>query len=210
MKNTILCQPIFRRASHSNLVTPSTFIKLAMPACLVTALLTLTGCNTLMTTPQSEQQSTTSMKNQMTPSNTTDSAPASDATSTATNSMTDHVSPYDFATTSSRVQAVIEQSPANLFATVPHSKGAQKVGMTLNPTTLFIFGNPKVGTPVLQANQKLAMELPIKILVWEDDQGVVHVSQQDFVKLAHDYNVDSQKLAPLDKAVKTIIQAALK
>ncbi|WP_131667610.1 DUF302 domain-containing protein [Psychrobacter pygoscelis] len=210
MENTMLCKSILKRASRSNLVAPSTLIKLAMPACLVAALLTLTGCNTLMTTPQPQQQSNTSMKNQLTTPNNTNSVPTSDATSTANNSMTDHLSPYDFATTSSRVQAVIEQSPANLFATVPHSKGAQKVGMTLNPTTLFIFGNPKVGTPVLQANQKLAMELPIKILVWEDDQGVVHVSQQDFVKLAHDYNVDSQKLAPLDKAVKTIIQAALK
>lgn len=180
-------------------------LKTPILVALSAALITLSGCSNLTPLSQSHPQPTTTMSEQMSAPNPTESAAPH-----ATKNMTDYVSPYDFATTSSRVQAVIEKSPAKLFATVPHSQGAQKVGMTLNPTTLFIFGNPKVGTPVLQANQKLAMELPIKILVWQDDAGKVYVSQQDFVKLANDYHVDPNQLAPLDKAVKTIIQAALK
>lgn len=123
--------------------------------------------------------------------------------------MIDHKSPYDFATTSARLKTVIENSPANLFAVIPHSEGAKKAGMSLNPTTLFIFGNPKVGTPVLQANQRMAMELPVKLLVWQDDKGDVFVSQQDFEALASEYNLTAEQVAPLNKAVTMMVNKAL-
>ena len=121
-------------------------------------------------------------------------------------SMIDHKSPYDFTTTSERLTSVIENSPANLFAVIPHSEGAKKVGMSLNPTTLFIFGNPKVGTPVLQANQRVAIELPVKLLVWQDDNGDVFVSQQDFEALANEYGLSTEQVAPLNKAVNAMIE----
>ena len=63
-----------------------------------------------------------------------------------------------------------------LFALVDHSGEAAKVGMKMRPTKLLIFGNPKAGTPLMQASPSIAIDLPIKILIWEDAAGEVWVS----------------------------------
>ena len=58
-----------------------------------------------------------------------------------------------------------------LFALVDHSGEAEKVGMKMNPTKLLIFGSPKAGTPLMLATPSIAIDLPLKILVWEDDRS---------------------------------------
>jgi len=63
-----------------------------------------------------------------------------------------------------------------LFALVDHGGEAEKVGMKMPPTKLLIFGNPKAGTPLMLAAPSVAIDLPLKILVWEDGQGKVWVS----------------------------------
>jgi uncharacterized protein (DUF302 family) len=63
-----------------------------------------------------------------------------------------------------------------VFALIDHSGEAEKVGMHMRPTKLFIFGNPKGGTPLMLAAPSIAIDVPLKILVWEDDQGKVLVS----------------------------------
>jgi uncharacterized protein (DUF302 family) len=63
-----------------------------------------------------------------------------------------------------------------LFALVDHSGEAEKAGMKMRPTKLLIFGNPKAGTPLMLAAPSSAIDLPLKILVWEDDQGKVWLS----------------------------------
>ena len=74
-----------------------------------------------------------------------------------------------------------------LFALVDHSGEAEKVGMKMPPTKLFIFGSPKAGTPLMLAAPSVAIDLPLKILVWEDDQGEVWVSYNspDYLKGRH-------------------------
>ena len=63
-----------------------------------------------------------------------------------------------------------------VFALIDHSGEAEKVGLKMRPTKLLIFGNPKAGTPLMLASPSSAIDLPLKLLVWEDAQGKVWVS----------------------------------
>jgi uncharacterized protein (DUF302 family) len=76
----------------------------------------------------------------------------------------------------SRLQAVLAGKGVTVFALIDHSGEAEKAGMHMRPTKLLIFGNPKGGTPLMLAAPSIAIDLPIKILVWEDEQGKVWVS----------------------------------
>jgi len=75
-----------------------------------------------------------------------------------------------------RLEATLQAKGIPLFALVDHSGEAAKVGMSMRPTKLLIFGNPKAGTPLMVAAPSSAIDLPLKILVWEDDQGKVWIS----------------------------------
>ena len=71
---------------------------------------------------------------------------------------------------------ILQSKGVTLFAQVDHSGEAEKVGMKTRPTKLLIFGSPKAGTPLMLAAPSLAIDLPLKIPVWEDRQGKVWVS----------------------------------
>jgi uncharacterized protein (DUF302 family)/uncharacterized membrane protein YidH (DUF202 family) len=75
-----------------------------------------------------------------------------------------------------KLKGILQAKGVTLFALVDHSGEAEKAGMKMRPTKLLIFGNPKGGTPIMQAAPSAAMDLPLKILVWEDAQGKVWVS----------------------------------
>ena len=85
-------------------------------------------------------------------------------------------SPYTVDETVNRLESVLAERGVQVFAVVDHSGEAEKVGMKMRPTKLVIFGNPKGGTPVMLAAPTLAIELPLKALVWEDEDGKVWVS----------------------------------
>ena len=72
-----------------------------------------------------------------------------------------------------RLETLLRAKGVTLFAVVDHSGEAAKVGMRLRPTRLLIFGNPKAGTPLMLAAPSVAIDLPLKILVWEDAEGKV-------------------------------------
>jgi uncharacterized protein (DUF302 family) len=78
--------------------------------------------------------------------------------------------------TAEKLQAILRAKGIALFALVDHSGEAAKVGMKMRPTKLLIFGNPKAGTPLMQASPSIAIDLPLKILIWEDAAGKVWVS----------------------------------
>jgi uncharacterized protein (DUF302 family) len=78
--------------------------------------------------------------------------------------------------TLAKLQAILQAKGVAVFALVDHSGEAAKVGMKMRPTKLLIFGNPKAGTPLMLAAPGIAIDLPLKILIWEDDQGKVWVS----------------------------------
>jgi uncharacterized protein (DUF302 family) len=75
-----------------------------------------------------------------------------------------------------RVKAILQAKGITLFTVIDHSGEAEKVGMKMPPTKLLIFGNPKGGTPLMLAAPSIAIDLPLKILVWQDTQGKVWVS----------------------------------
>ncbi len=78
-------------------------------------------------------------------------------------------SPHDVKTTTQRLVAVIEKAGATLFAVIDHQEGAKKAGLEMNEATVVLFGNPKIGTPIMNANPRAALDLPIKVLIWSED-----------------------------------------
>ncbi len=75
-----------------------------------------------------------------------------------------------------RLVSTLHTKGVTIFATVDHSGEAAKVGLEMRPTKLVIFGNPKAGTPLMLASPSIAIDLPLKILIWEDGAGKVWVS----------------------------------
>jgi uncharacterized protein (DUF302 family) len=75
--------------------------------------------------------------------------------------------------TVAKLKSLLEAKGVTIFTVVDHSGEAAKVGLTMRPTKLVIFGNPKGGTPVMVAAPSIALDLPLKILVWEDSGGKV-------------------------------------
>ena len=75
-----------------------------------------------------------------------------------------------------KLKQILQRKGVTLFATVDHSGEAAKVGMKMPPTKLLIFGSPKAGTPLMLATPSVAIDFPLKILIWEDTQGKVWVS----------------------------------
>src|SRR5215467_707483 len=75
-----------------------------------------------------------------------------------------------------RLETILQSKGVKLFALVDHSGEAAKVGLKMPPTKLLIFGNPKAGTPLMLAAPSSAIDLPLKILIWEDSRGKVWVS----------------------------------
>jgi uncharacterized protein (DUF302 family)/uncharacterized membrane protein YidH (DUF202 family) len=78
--------------------------------------------------------------------------------------------------TTEKLQAILRAKGVKLFALVDHSGEAEKAGLQMPPTKLLIFGNPKAGTPLMLAAPSIAIDLPLKVLVWEDNQGKVWIS----------------------------------
>lgn len=88
-------------------------------------------------------------------------------------------SPYSVEETETRFKKILETKGLNLFATVDHAQNASGAGLELRPTRVVIFGNPKVGTPLMQCQQTIAIDLPQKVLIWEDDQGQTQLAYND-------------------------------
>ena len=88
----------------------------------------------------------------------------------------DKPSNYSVDETVARLQNILQAKGVTLFAFVDHSGEAAKAGMQMRPTKLLIFGSPKAGTPLMLAAPSVAIDLPLKILVWEDAQGKTWLS----------------------------------
>src|SRR5258708_6115481 len=73
--------------------------------------------------------------------------------------------------TMNRLEDAVKAAGMRVFARIDHAAGAAEVGLTLRPTELLIFGNALGGTPLMQARQMIGIDLPLKVLVWEDEQG---------------------------------------
>jgi uncharacterized protein (DUF302 family) len=91
-----------------------------------------------------------------------------------------------------KLKGILQAKGVTLFALVDHSGEAEKAGMKMRPTKLFIFGNPKGGTPVMLAAPSIAIDLPLKILVWEDGRGKAWLSYNSAAYLQQRHGVPQE------------------
>jgi uncharacterized protein (DUF302 family) len=125
------------------------------------------------------------------------------------NGMSHISSPHSVDDTVNRIQAFLQSKAVNIFALVDHSGEAAKVGLKMNPTKLLIFGNPKGGTPLMQAAQTAGIDLPLKALVWQDEAGATFVSYNDPTWIAKRHEVGQTADAAV-KAMSGLLDALAK
>lgn len=116
----------------------------------------------------------------------------------------------DVKTTADRFENTLRTNGMTIFIRINHAEAAQKVGEKLRPTELIIFGNPKVGTPLMNCSQSVAIDLPQKALIWEDETGQVWLSYNDPMYLAkrHDIKDCAEVLNKIERALENFSKAA--
>lgn len=119
-------------------------------------------------------------------------------------------SPHSVAATMDRVEAQAKQRGLNVFARIDHAAGAAKIGKTLRPTQVIIFGNPQGGTPFMECAQTVGIDLPLKVLVWEDGMGQVWLGYNDpgFIAKRHDAE-NCSAVTNLNKALQGLSKASV-
>jgi uncharacterized protein (DUF302 family) len=117
---------------------------------------------------------------------------------------------HSVAVTIERLEAALNNKGMTIFKRVSHSAGAAKVGLELRPTELVIFGNPKVGTPLMQCQQLAALDLPQKALVYEDEQGQVWFAYNDpkYIAIRHSISGCDDTVDKISNALKNFSTAA--
>ena len=124
--------------------------------------------------------------------------------------MISKTSPHSVDVTMDRLVAAVEGAGATVFARVDHAAGAAKVEMELRPTTLLIFGNPKLGTPAMLDGQTAGLDLPLRVLAYEDADGKVQVVYHDPASLAatHGLPGDAKYIAMMTGALGKLTDKA--
>jgi uncharacterized protein (DUF302 family) len=128
---------------------------------------------------------------------------------TPDNGMQHLSSPYSVAETLQRVESVLKEKGLTIFCRIDHSGEAEKVGLKMHPTQLILFGSPKAGTPVMVASPTIAIDLPLKALIWEDDGGKVWVSHNSPGYLQQRHNVPADLVKNIS-AAGPLLELALK
>jgi len=116
--------------------------------------------------------------------------------------LTHQKSAYSVKQTTDNLINILKKKGMTVFARIDHAAGAKKVNQTLRPTELVIFGNPKVGTPLMQCAQTTAIDLPQKALIWEDDKGDVYFSYNN-----PNYLVTRHNITGCEKVIKKVTNA---
>lgn len=100
--------------------------------------------------------------------------------------------------TMDRVEAEVKARGMSVFARIDHAAGAAQAGLSLRPTQVVIFGNAKAGTPLMQSNQSIGIDLPLKVLVWEDASGKVWLSYNEPQWLAKRHGLPAESQAAVE------------
>jgi uncharacterized protein (DUF302 family) len=125
--------------------------------------------------------------------------------------LTTLASRYEPKQTMDRLAAAVTQHGMAVIARIDHAAAAVEVGLTLRPTEVLIFGNPRAGTPLMQAAQTMGIDLPLKALVWQDDAGKTWLSYNDPAWLAHRHGGDAgaaQRLGAMAAVLATVAAEA--
>ena len=119
-------------------------------------------------------------------------------------------SPRSVQATMDRLEDLAKQRGLNIFARIDHAAGAAKIGKTLRPTEVLIFGNPQGGTPFMECAQTVGIDLPLKALVWEDASGQVWLGYNDAAYMAKRHEVPQCPVAAnMAKALAGLAEATV-
>ncbi len=119
-------------------------------------------------------------------------------------------SPHDAKATMDRLEEQVKKRGLTVFLRLDHAAGAAKIGKTLRPTELLVFGNPQGGTPFMECAQSVGIDLPLKALVWEDPSSQVWLGYNDPAFLAKRHEVAQCPVAGnLQKALAGIAEATV-
>ena len=112
--------------------------------------------------------------------------------------------------TADRMERILKEKGMTIFNRIKHSEGSRKVGISLRATELIIFGNPKVGSPLMRCQQSVAIDLPQKALIWEDDKAKVWISYNDprYLERRHDISGCEEVISKIQQALGGITKAA--
>ena len=112
--------------------------------------------------------------------------------------------------TADNLSAILKDKGLTEFARINHAENAEKAGMKLRPTELIIFGNPKVGTPIMLCAQEAAIDLPQKMLIWQDEADKVWLSYNtpDYMKKRHSIEGCDEVLGKVTKVLGAVSKAA--
>ncbi len=102
--------------------------------------------------------------------------------------------------TIARLEGVLREKGVQIFALIDHSGEAKRAGFDMRPTKLLVFGNPKAGTPLMLAAPSIAIDLPLKLLVWEDANGQAWISYNSPAYLQQRHSLPDNLVAPLAAA----------
>lgn len=123
----------------------------------------------------------------------------------ADNGLINKQSAHSATMTLDRLQAALESKGITIVARVRHQQNARDVGLELRPTELLIFGNPKLGTPLMTARQGAGIDLPMKALAWEDADGQVWLSYNDPAWIARRHGITDRE--PVVEKMATALEA---
>ena len=111
-----------------------------------------------------------------------------------------------------RLEAAVRQEGMTPFAHIDHAAGGAEVGLVLRPTEVLIFGNPRAGILLIQDNQKIGIDLPLKALIWQDDDDRTWVSYIEPAELAKEYGITNREdlLSKMKLSVERAVEKAIK
>ena len=128
----------------------------------------------------------------------------------AADGMVDVPSTFNVEETADRMMSILNKKGMTIFNRIKHSENAAKIGIELRKTELIIFGNPKVGSPLMDCQQSVAIDLPQKALIWEDGNAKVWISYNDprYLEKRHNISGCEEAIAKIEKALAGIVKSA--
>jgi uncharacterized protein (DUF302 family) len=134
---------------------------------------------------------------------------AASATLALAGPFVEKTSPHSVEVTIDRLASAVEGAGATVFARIDHAEGAAGAGMELRPATVLIFGNPKMGTPMMQSAGSMALDLPMKVAAYETADGSVTVVYRDIGQVAAEHGAEAPTVAKAAGALDKLTNAAV-
>lgn len=120
-------------------------------------------------------------------------AQAGEMAASAPNGLIVKASSHSVSETIDRLEEIVKKKGITVFLRLDHAAGAKKVGKSLRPTELLIFGNPKLGSPLMMSNQSVGIDLPLKAIAWEDNSGKVWLAYNNPEYIAQRHQIEDQQ-----------------